>query len=80
MVNSIRQHTSGHVSIRQHESADEALAAGQADAVAWGRLFIANPDLPRRFQLNAALNEPQPETFYGQGPVGYVDYPSLPAA
>jgi len=62
------------------ESADEALAAGQADAVAWGRLFIANPDLPRRFQLNAALNEPQPETFYGQGPVGYIDYPSLPAA
>jgi 2,4-dienoyl-CoA reductase-like NADH-dependent reductase (Old Yellow Enzyme family) len=43
-------------------------------------LFIANPDLPRRFQLNAALNEPQSETFYGQGPVGYIDYPSLPAA
>ncbi len=62
------------------ESADEALAAGQADAVAWGRLFIANPDLPRRFQLNAALNEPQPETFYGQGPIGYIDYPSLPVA
>ena len=61
-------------------SADEALAAGQADAVAWGRLFIANPDLPRRFQLNAVLNEPQPETFYGQGPVGYIDYPSLSAA
>jgi len=61
-------------------SAEAAIASGQADAVAWGRLFIANPDLPRRFQLGAPLNEPVPSSFYGQGPGGYVDYPFLAAA
>jgi N-ethylmaleimide reductase len=55
------------------------LANGEADAVAYGRLFIANPDLPRRFTLNAPLNEPDPQTFYGRqfGPKGYTDYPFL---
>jgi 2,4-dienoyl-CoA reductase-like NADH-dependent reductase (Old Yellow Enzyme family) len=53
------------------------LKAGEADAVAFGKLFIANPDLPRRFALNAPLNAPVPETFYGPGPVGYTDYPAL---
>jgi 2,4-dienoyl-CoA reductase-like NADH-dependent reductase (Old Yellow Enzyme family) len=62
------------------ESAEAAIAAGEADAVAWGRSFIANPDLPRRFQLGAPLNEPKPASFYGQGPAGYVDYPFLGAA
>jgi 2,4-dienoyl-CoA reductase-like NADH-dependent reductase (Old Yellow Enzyme family) len=57
---------------------DKVLANGEADAVAYGRLFIANPDLPRRFALNAPLNEPDPQTFYGQfGPKGYIDYPTL---
>jgi len=55
------------------------LAAGNADAVAWGKLFIANPDLPRRFREGAALNAPVPETFYGAGAVGYTDYPVLSA-
>lgn len=59
------------------ESANQALAAGEADAVAFGKLFIANPDLPRRFALGAALNEPDPSTFYGDGPHGYTDYPAL---
>jgi 2,4-dienoyl-CoA reductase-like NADH-dependent reductase (Old Yellow Enzyme family) len=59
------------------ESAEAAIAAGAADAVAWGRLFIANPDLPRRFAEEAPLNEPQPETFYAQGEAGYLDYPAL---
>jgi 2,4-dienoyl-CoA reductase-like NADH-dependent reductase (Old Yellow Enzyme family) len=61
------------------ESAEEAIEAGKADAVAWGRLFIANPDLPTRFATGSPLNEPQPETFYAAGESGYVDYPSLSA-
>src|ERR1039457_7407181 len=59
------------------ESAEQLLRAGEADAVAFGKLFIANPDLPRRFVLNAPLNAPVPETFYGSGPEGYTDYPAL---
>jgi len=61
------------------ESARRLLAAGEADAVAWGKLFIANPDLPRRLQLGAALNEPDPSSFYGGTEKGYTDYPALVA-
>jgi 2,4-dienoyl-CoA reductase-like NADH-dependent reductase (Old Yellow Enzyme family) len=61
------------------ESAEQLLQAGDADAVAFGKPFIANPDLPRRFALNAALNVPNPDTFYAQGAKGYTDYPALPA-
>jgi 2,4-dienoyl-CoA reductase-like NADH-dependent reductase (Old Yellow Enzyme family) len=60
------------------ESAEELIAKGEADAVAFGTLFIANPDLPRRFALKAPLNAPHPETFYTPGPEGYIDYPALP--
>ena len=59
------------------ESASEILAIGDADAVAFGQQFIANPDLPRRFALNAPLNAPAPNTFYAPGPKGYTDYPYL---
>ncbi|MBB3004888.1 alkene reductase [Paraburkholderia tropica] len=59
------------------ESAQQVLAAGEADAIAWGQLFIANPDLPRRFATNAPLNAPVPSTFYARGETGYTDYPSL---
>jgi len=59
------------------ESADEVIQRGEADAVAFGKLFIANPDLPVRFAKRALLNEPRPETFYSHGAEGYVDYPSL---
>ncbi|WP_186266591.1 alkene reductase [Burkholderia gladioli] len=59
------------------DSAQAVLAKGEADAVAWGKLFIANPDLPRRFQLNSELNAPVPSTFYADGETGYTDYPSL---
>jgi 2,4-dienoyl-CoA reductase-like NADH-dependent reductase (Old Yellow Enzyme family) len=41
--------------------------------------FIANPDLPRRFALDAPLNDPNPATYYASGPEGYIDYPSLVA-
>lgn len=59
------------------EQANEWLHAGKADAVAFGVPFIANPDLVRRFAEDAALNAPHFETFYGEGPVGYIDYPHL---
>jgi hypothetical protein len=59
------------------ETAEQVIAKGEADAVAFGKLFIANPDLPRRFARNAPLNAPVSETFYASGPGGYVDYPEL---
>jgi 2,4-dienoyl-CoA reductase-like NADH-dependent reductase (Old Yellow Enzyme family) len=59
--------------------ADQVIQAGEADAVAFGQLFIANPDLPARFARNAPLNAPDPSTFYAPGPHGYTDYPELNA-
>ncbi|MGO9434405.1 MAG: alkene reductase [Terracidiphilus sp.] len=56
---------------------EEAIRTGHADAIAYGRPFLANPDLPRRLQLRAALNEPDPTTFYGGGAAGYTSYPAL---
>jgi 2,4-dienoyl-CoA reductase-like NADH-dependent reductase (Old Yellow Enzyme family) len=61
-------------------TAERVLAGGEADAVAWGKLFIANPDLPRRFATGAPLNAPDPTTFYAAGAHGYTDYPVLAAA
>jgi N-ethylmaleimide reductase len=57
-------------------SAEKAVAQG-ADLVAFGKPFIANPDLVRRLRENAALNTPDPATFYGGGAKGYTDYPVL---
>ena len=59
-------------------SGNAVLAADEADAVAYGRLFIANPDLPARFASGSALNPPNPATFYADGAAGYTDYPALP--
>ena len=59
------------------DSANAWLAAGKADAVAFGVPFIANPDLPARLKADAPLNEAHPESFYSKGPVGYIDYPAL---
>jgi len=58
-------------------SAEAVIAGGEADAVAFGKLFIANPDLPRRFSLGAPLNAWNAQTFYAEGPEGYTDYPAL---
>ena len=58
-------------------AADETVADGYADAVAFGRLFIANPDLPERFRADAPLNTPDRRTFYGGTETGYTDYPAL---
>ncbi len=55
----------------------EAIAGGHADFVAFGSLFLANPDLPERFRRDAPLNTPIRETFYGGDGRGYTDYPFL---
>jgi 2,4-dienoyl-CoA reductase-like NADH-dependent reductase (Old Yellow Enzyme family) len=62
------------------ETAEQAVRDGWADAVAFGKAFIANPDLPERFRAGAPLNAPVPETFYSREAEGYVDYPALEAA
>jgi 2,4-dienoyl-CoA reductase-like NADH-dependent reductase (Old Yellow Enzyme family) len=58
-------------------SAEKALAEGKADAVAFGKLFIANPDLVKRFAEHAPLNAWNTATFYSGGAEGYLDYPAL---
>ena len=59
------------------ELAIEAVQTGAADLIAFGRLFLANPDLVARLERNAPLNEPDPATFYGGDAKGYTDYPTL---
>jgi N-ethylmaleimide reductase len=59
------------------ESGNAVIERGDADLVAFGKLFIANPDLPERFRKNAPLNEPVVSAFYGGGEHGYIDYPTL---
>jgi len=59
------------------ETGQQLLDEGKADAVAFGKLFIANPDLPARFAKNSPLNRPNAATFYAHGPEGYTDYPAL---
>jgi len=62
------------------ETAEEAISQGKADMVAFGQLYIANPDLVERFAQNAPLNEPDQSTFYGGDAKGYTDYPFLDKA
>ena len=57
-------------------SGQEQLDSGVADAITFGRTFIANPDLPQRFAKHIALNKDNMATWYSQGPEGYVDYPT----
>jgi N-ethylmaleimide reductase len=59
------------------ETGAAALKAGEADAIAYGRLFLANPDLVSRFKKGAPLNTPNVRTFYSPGPEGYIDYPAM---
>ena len=59
------------------ETAAKIVIDGVADAVSFGRLYIANPDLPERIAKGAQLNEPDPSTFFARGPKGYTDYPTL---
>ncbi len=58
------------------ETGAQAISAGEADAVAYGVPFLANPDLVHRFTQKVPLNPPNPDTFYSSGPEGYIDYPT----
>lgn len=62
------------------ESGEKFLAEDKADAIVYGKLFIANPDLPERFAGNAPLNELDDSSFYATGEKGYTDYPTLEQA
>lgn len=59
--------------------ANAVLHSGQADLVAFGQLFIANPVLVERFTRGAPLNTPDPQTYYGGRAQGYIDYPTTDA-
>ena len=59
------------------ESAEKLVASGEADAVSFGRLFIANPDLPERIKRGGPLNALDVTTLYGNSSKGYTDYPAL---
>jgi 2,4-dienoyl-CoA reductase-like NADH-dependent reductase (Old Yellow Enzyme family) len=80
LVPAIRRTFKGVLVLNSDYSFDEGsqtLRAGAADAIAFGRPFLANPDLPTRFGKRAALNPPNLETFYTPGAAGYTDYPAL---
>ncbi|WP_342595624.1 alkene reductase [Salinicola lusitanus] len=73
----LRERFSGTLIYCGHYTAERAetlIGNGLGDAAAFGRPYIANPDLVERFRRDAALNEPNPETFYGGGAEGYTDY------
>ena len=60
-----------------YNTAQQAIAQNEADSIAFGSLYIANPDLVKRFKLGAQLNTPNPATYYGGDEVGYINYPFL---
>lgn len=83
LTNRMRQLFGGPVIVNEkydRDSAAHAIAHGHADAVAFGKAYIANPDLVARLQSGAPLNAWDPATFYTDGPRGYVDYPALAPA
>ncbi|CAK4779641.1 unnamed protein product [Aphanomyces euteiches] len=76
-----REHFNNTLIVNMGYTKDEAnagIANGLFDAVAFGTSFLANPDLPARFEKGAELNAPDPSTFYVGGAKGYTDYPFLP--
>ncbi len=80
LVPSIRRVFHGTLILNSDYSLDDAAQAlhvGEADAIAFGRPFLANPDLPARLAKRAALNVPNAATFYTPGAAGYTDYPAL---
>jgi 2,4-dienoyl-CoA reductase-like NADH-dependent reductase (Old Yellow Enzyme family) len=80
LVPAIRQAFRGTLILNsdyQLDDAEEALRTGTADAIAYGRSFLANPDLPARLAQRTALNAPNAKTFYTPGAAGYTDYPAL---
>jgi N-ethylmaleimide reductase len=80
MVKLIRKKYKGTLIVAggfQADSAARWLREGWADLIAFGRKFIANPDLPERIRVGAPFNVDDPTTYYGGGEKGYTDYPSL---
>ncbi|PZX17743.1 N-ethylmaleimide reductase [Palleronia aestuarii] len=80
MIERLRSHYEGFVISNggyDGEAARSVIGSGHADAVAFGRPFIANPDLPERLRVGAKLNEGDQDTFYGGDAEGYTDYPFL---
>ena len=80
MVKLIRKKYKGTLIVAggfQSDTAAQWLREGIADLIAFGRKFIANPDLPERIRLGAPFNADDPTTYYGGGEKGYTDYPSL---
>lgn len=61
----------------QGENANAMLVNGNADAIAFGRFFISNPDLPERLRMGVKLTPYNRATFYGGGAEGYLDYPTM---
>jgi N-ethylmaleimide reductase len=80
MLDTIRKQFRGPLMIAggfDRETAESWLQQGRADLIAFGRKFLANPDLPERLCQHARLNADDPATYYGGGAVGYIDYPTL---
>jgi N-ethylmaleimide reductase len=80
MVDLMRERYRGTLMVAggfDRNNAETWLEQGKADLIAFGRKFLANPDLPERFRLRAALNADDPSTYYGGGAKGYTDYPTL---
>jgi N-ethylmaleimide reductase len=80
MVDLIRKKFQGTLILAggfNQDTAEEWLEQGKADLIAFGRKFLANPDLPERFRQRAPLNADDPSTYYGGGAKGYTDYPTL---
>ena len=59
------------------KTACATVQSGVADLVAFGKAYIANPDLAERIRAHASLNDPDRDTFYGEGEEGYIDYPFM---
>jgi N-ethylmaleimide reductase len=69
-------HLIAYVEMTQ-ERGNRLIKTGLADSIAFGRPYIANPDLPERFLIGATLNEVSWPTVYASGPEGYIDYPAM---
>jgi N-ethylmaleimide reductase len=80
MIDMIREKYRGTLIVAggfDHDTAEAWLRHGMADLIAFGRKFLANPDLPARFRENAQLNKDDPTTYYAGGEKGYIDYLTL---
>jgi N-ethylmaleimide reductase len=80
MIDLIRERYHGKLIVAggfDRDTAEEWLREGRADLIAFGRKFLANPDLPQRLRRGETLNREDPETYYGVGAKGYTDYPTL---